>query len=266
MRVLRALCVLTNRVSGTGAAARKRHGRASLGTSVLQTQFVESLCMSMDYLWVHVSLCILEKGGGGGTEEGSLLRLKVLWYSSMFKHVLRILQSVSFAVPFPWERGRRPRGTERGPPLESLGTGGVGHGVGHGFLRVAAIVVNLEEDGTVHKDLQQAARPELHRGLGEQEVDGFKGVAARPHQHHLNAWGDMRGVTREKSQCGDIRVFEATEQKKNTLCCEKERWKKNNVATKRYTELWFVSTVATREHTMIEVFSKSRFPRRYPIC
>lgn len=74
------------------------------------------------------------------------------------------------------------------PPSESLGTGGVGHGVGHGFLRVAAVVVNLEEDGAVHKDLQQAARPELYGGLGEQEVDGFKGVAARPHQHHLNTW------------------------------------------------------------------------------
>lgn len=58
--------------------------------------------------------------------------------------------------------------------------------MGHGFLRVAAIIVNLEEDGAVHKDLQQAARPELHGGLGEQEVDGFKGVAACPHQHHLN--------------------------------------------------------------------------------
>lgn len=64
----------------------------------------------------------------------------------------------------------------------------MGHGVRCGFLRVAAIVVNLEEDGTVHQDLQQAARPELHWRLGEQEVDGFKGVPARPHQHHLNTW------------------------------------------------------------------------------
>lgn len=61
--------------------------------------------------------------------------------------------------------------------------------MGHRFLRVAAVVVDLEQDGAVHEDLQQAARPELHGGLGEQEVDGFKGVAARPHQHHLNAAG-----------------------------------------------------------------------------
>lgn len=60
----------------------------------------------------------------------------------------------------------------------------------HWFLRVAAVVVNLEQDGAVHEDLQQAACPELHGGLGEQEVDGFKGVAARPHQHHLNAGGN----------------------------------------------------------------------------
>lgn len=78
---------------GNSCASQERDGRASLGTSVLQTLFVESLCMSMDYLWVHVSLCILEKGGG--MEEGILLRLKVLWYSSMFKHVLCILQSAS---------------------------------------------------------------------------------------------------------------------------------------------------------------------------
>lgn len=124
--------------------------------------------------------------GGGGGGRSSLPCLKVLRYSSLFKHVLGILQSASspplqgaWAVP----SGERAR-----PPSESLGTGGVGHGVRHGFLRVAAVVVNLEEDGAVHKDLQQAARPELYGRLGEQEVDGFKGVAARPHQHHLNTW------------------------------------------------------------------------------
>lgn len=141
----------------------------------------------MDYLWVHVSLCILAKREEGrGGEGSSLLRLKVLWYSSVLKHVLGILQSVS-SLPFQgaWAV---PSGERARPPSESLGTGGVGHGVGHGFLRVAAVVVDLEEDGAVHKDLQQAARPELYGGLGEQEVDGFKGVAARPHQHHLNTW------------------------------------------------------------------------------
>lgn len=75
---------------------------------------------------------------------------------------------------------------------ERFGTGGVGHGVRQRLLRVAAVVVNLEEDRDVHEDLQQPAGPELHGGLGEQEVDGFKGVAAGPHQHHLDAGGDER--------------------------------------------------------------------------
>lgn len=75
---------------------------------------------------------------------------------------------------------------------ERFGTGGVGHGVRQRLLRVAAIVVNLEQDGDVHEDLQQPAGPELHGGLGEQEVDGFKGVAAGPHQHHLDAGGDEK--------------------------------------------------------------------------
>lgn len=75
---------------------------------------------------------------------------------------------------------------------ERFGTGGVGHGVRQRLLRVAAVVVNLEQDGDVHEDLQQPAGPELHGGLGEQEVDGFKGVAAGPHQHHLDAGGDEK--------------------------------------------------------------------------
>lgn len=70
------------------------------------------------FMGAHVSLCILEKGGGG-MEEGSLLRLKVLWYSSMFKHGLGILQSASLP-PFSRERGRRPRGRERGPRQRAL--------------------------------------------------------------------------------------------------------------------------------------------------
>lgn len=77
-----------------------------------------------------------------------------------------------------------------GEPSEGFGTGGVGNGVGERLLWVAAVVVNLEEDGDVHEDLQQPAGPELHGGLGEQEVDGFKGVAAGPHQHHLNTAAD----------------------------------------------------------------------------
>lgn len=58
--------------------------------------------------------------------------------------------------------------------------------MGHRFLRVAAVVVNLEQDGEVHEDLQQATCPELHRSLGEQEVACFESVTAGPHQHHLD--------------------------------------------------------------------------------
>lgn len=75
-------------------------------------------------------------------------------------------------------------------PSEGLGTGGMGHSVGHWFLWVAAVVVNLEQDGEVHDNLQQATCPELHRSLGQQEVACLEGVAAGPHQHHLNARGE----------------------------------------------------------------------------
>lgn len=69
---------------------------------------------------------------------------------------------------------------------EGFGTGGVGDGVRHRLLWVAAVVVNLEQDGEVHEDLQQPTRPELHRSLGEQEVARFKGVTTGPHQNHLD--------------------------------------------------------------------------------
>lgn len=68
----------------------------------------------------------------------------------------------------------------------------MGNGVRQRLLRVAAVVVDLKQDGEVHEDLQQPAGPELHGGLGEHEVDGLKGVAAGPHQHHLNAGGEER--------------------------------------------------------------------------
>jgi len=80
---------------------------------------------------------------------------------------------------------------------EGFGAAGVGHGVRRGFLRVAAVVVHLEQDGEVHQNLQQAAYPELHGSLGEQEVAGFEGVAARPHQHHLDARGRGGGEKRD---------------------------------------------------------------------
>lgn len=69
---------------------------------------------------------------------------------------------------------------------KGFGTRHVGGAVGHRFLWVMAVVVDLEQDGKVHKHLQQATRPKLHRSLCEQEVARFKGVTAGPHQHHLD--------------------------------------------------------------------------------
>ena len=92
---------------------------------------------------------------------------------------------------------------------EGFGTGGVGDGVRHWLLWVAAVVVNLEQDGDVHEDLQQAACPELHGRLGEQEVDGFEGVAAGPHQHHLDTGGE------EEVEAGSIK----SQKKKSQSSC-----------------------------------------------
>lgn len=108
-----------------------------------------------------------------------LHHLKVLWYSCVFIHVHSASKSASSLAFLSVDVFSRRLS-------EGFGTGGVGDGVGHRFLRVAAVVVNLEQDGEVHEDLQQATRPELHRGLGEQEVACFKGVTAGPHQHHLD--------------------------------------------------------------------------------
>lgn len=69
---------------------------------------------------------------------------------------------------------------------EGFGTAGVRHRVGHGLLWVETVVVHLKQDGKVHKDLEKATDPELGRSLGEQEVAGFKGVPAGPHQNHLD--------------------------------------------------------------------------------
>lgn len=58
--------------------------------------------------------------------------------------------------------------------------------MGGWLLRVPAVVVYLEQDGKVHKNLQQTTSPELDRSLCKQEVDGLKGVPAGPHQHHFH--------------------------------------------------------------------------------
>lgn len=106
----------------------------------------------------------------------------MLWSSFMFRRVhgaMKSLPSLLFSsCDAPLESLLRL--------LEGFGTGGEGDGVRHWFLWVTAVVVNLEQDSDVYEDLQHAACPELHRRLGEQEVDGFKGVTAGPHQHHLN--------------------------------------------------------------------------------
>lgn len=108
---------------------------------------------------VYVSLCLLG--------EGSLHPLTALWFLCML--------DIGATSERPSER-----------PSEGFSTGREGHGVGHRFLWVAAVVVNLEQDGKVDDDLQHAACPELHRSLGEQKVARFKGVATGPHQHHLD--------------------------------------------------------------------------------
>lgn len=73
------------------------------------------------FMGAHVSLCILQIGGG--MEEGSLLHLKVLWYLSVFKHVLGILQSASVS-PSPGSAGGalggRGEERERCPPQRAL--------------------------------------------------------------------------------------------------------------------------------------------------
>lgn len=117
--------------------------------------------MFLPYLWPRRRLLVYLKA-----TASCLRRLRVIWYSGIV-----------------YTRPRRRREL----PSEGFSAAGEGDGVGHWFLGVAAVVVDLEQDGQVHEDLQQAARPELHGCLGEQEVDGFEGVAAGPHQDHLDA-------------------------------------------------------------------------------
>lgn len=150
---------------------------SDLQESLQTTTHTKSLCMFMPYLWVRMCFNVYLVVRGS-----SLHHLKVLWYSCMFIHVHSAPRSGSsllfLSVDMSSESLQRLS--------EGFGTGGVGDGVRHWFLWVVAVVVNLEQDGEVHKDLKQATCPELHRSLGEQEVDCFKGVAAGPHQHHLN--------------------------------------------------------------------------------
>lgn len=70
--------------------------------------------------------------------------------------------------------------------LEGLCTGGV-CGVRDGFLRVATVVVHLEENCDVHAHLQETTDPKLHGSLSHQKVTSLKSVSTGPHQHHLNA-------------------------------------------------------------------------------
>lgn len=88
---------------------------------------------------------------------------------------------------------------------ESLSAGGVDR-VGYRLLGVAAVVVDLEEDGEVHEDLQETANPELHGGLCEQEVGCLEGVTAGPHEDHLDTAG--KGGTRSEGSRESLQASE----------------------------------------------------------
>ena len=51
----------------------------------------------------------------------------------------------------------------------------------------------LCEDGEVDGDLECAADEELRRRVAQVEIRRLEGVAAHPHQHHLNA-GNWRAL------------------------------------------------------------------------
>lgn len=70
----------------------------------------------------------------------------------------------------------------------------------------------MEEDGEVHAHLKEAADPELHGSLSQQEVACLESVSTGPHQHHLNAGGT--GSERELESESVIKVWR----------CEKENW------------------------------------------
>lgn len=109
------------------------------------TNTTKSLCMFMPYLWVRMCLYVYWE-----VRVRSLHHLKVLWYSCMFIHVHSASKSASSLLFLSVETS-----SESLPSLsEGFGTGGVGDGVRHWFLWVAAVVVNLEQDGEVHEDLQ----------------------------------------------------------------------------------------------------------------
>lgn len=76
------------------------------------------------------------------------------------------------------------------PPAasEGLGRGGVRR-VGGRLGAGAGEYVGLRQDGQVHQHLQQAAHGELQGRAVQQEVRRLEGVAARPHEHHLDAAG-----------------------------------------------------------------------------
>lgn len=135
-------------------------------------QYWVSVYVHALFMGVYASLCIC---GGEGEQPASSQGASVLMYVYTCP---QLLWNCFLACVLSSESLQRLS--------EGFGTGGVGHGVGQRFLWVAAVVINLEKDGKVHADLQQAARPELHGSLGEQKVARFKGVTAGPHQHHLD--------------------------------------------------------------------------------
>lgn len=69
--------------------------------------------------------------------------------------------------------------------LKCLRAGWMCH-VGSRLLRVAAVEVNLHQNGHVHKDLEESTDGELEGSLIQEKVHCLEGVPTGPHQHHLD--------------------------------------------------------------------------------
>lgn len=97
--------------------------------------------MFIPYLWVFVSLYILgDECEQPASSQGTLVLVDV--YRRPRLQSRAFLSASSLVVPASLQR-----------PSQGFGTGGMGHGVRHGLLWVAAVVVNLKQDGEVHGDL-----------------------------------------------------------------------------------------------------------------
>ena len=48
------------------------------------------------------------------------------------------------------------------------------------------VVEDLHQDGSVQRNLDHAAHPELNRSVFDDEVHSLEEISARPHEHHGN--------------------------------------------------------------------------------